>query len=635
MSRKSNRQLPFSSIFKKYHTKDVSELVLSPDDKTWIADLIITDGTSVLQLCARYSLKPRTVYRWVQDRLLGRSFQNIRGTLPTLDAQAHSEISEQLAKSKVRQKCVGEEQFEDLIQNKQIETSLRRGGPGLKRPINKKFAKHMLAILHAGAVQGQKKTEARIRAESEDDYQIQLRNDGKGVERLVVLRDSNDSSPPTTQGSEQGHMGFSIKSRVLASPSGALGPMVLIVADSELRPNLMVVLKINGLNFSASDPTRPGFLVIQQSRTTDIDFNIWYFNDVLVPYFKELRGSFSGEELRTIFLTTDGEQKNIEAMMQEKSLQLMSDQQIIVGKHSASMSARGNDLDAGNLFKATKKKIKHMRQSFVESNAPVLKRALISALMSENCSESILSTNRSKREQLAEGICRIVIACQQVMSPSLVQGGFEATGRWGMHGFDLDARLRASSYQWTAAQILLVKRELPSLVVIMRHQGHIKETQLDEASIPKGEPDHEKAPKDERPLNKQRVCILSTDDQIARHDIMLEARLAKSPAAVAERKKAADELKKRAAEEKAAQKAEKRLDKEIASLDEAWWSLKSAEEIAAENAEPVAVVMPEVASAASQKPKAEKRKASNKNEQSNPSKKLTFGPPYIPRVRKP
>ena len=86
MSRKSNRQLPFSSIFKKYHTKDVSELVLSPDDKTWIADLIITDGTSVLQLCARYSLKPRTVYRWVQDRLLGRSFQNIRGTLPTLDA---------------------------------------------------------------------------------------------------------------------------------------------------------------------------------------------------------------------------------------------------------------------------------------------------------------------------------------------------------------------------------------------------------------------------------------------------------------------------------------------------------------------------------------------------------------------
>jgi hypothetical protein len=47
-------------------------------------------------------------------------------------------------------------------------------------------------------------------------------------------------------------------------------------------------------------------------------------------------------------LTTDGEQKNIEAMMQEKSLQLMSDHQIIVRKHSAFMSARGNDLDAGN-----------------------------------------------------------------------------------------------------------------------------------------------------------------------------------------------------------------------------------------------------------------------------------------------
>ena len=162
---------------------------------------------------------------------------------------------------------MGEEQFEDLIQKKQIETSLRRDAPGLKRPISKKFAKHMLAILHAGAVQGQKNTEARIRAESdprnvvteaamilafqpdsnpqliwnEDEYQIQLRNDGKGVERLIVLRDSNDSSPPTTQGSEQGDMGFSIKTRVLASPSGALEPMALIVVDSELRPNLLVV----------------------------------------------------------------------------------------------------------------------------------------------------------------------------------------------------------------------------------------------------------------------------------------------------------------------------------------------------------------------------------------------------------
>ena len=72
--------------------------------------------------------------------------------MPTLDAQANSEISEQLTKSKVRQKCVGEEQFEDLIQKKQIETSLRRGGQGLKRPISKQFAKHMLAILHAGVL---------------------------------------------------------------------------------------------------------------------------------------------------------------------------------------------------------------------------------------------------------------------------------------------------------------------------------------------------------------------------------------------------------------------------------------------------------------------------------------------------
>jgi hypothetical protein len=45
--------------------------------------------------------------------------------------------------------------------------------------------------------------------------------------------------------------------------------------------------------------------------------------------------------------------------------------------------------------------------------------------------------------------------------------------------------------------------------------------------------------------------------------------------------------------------------------------------------------MPELASAASQKRTAEKRKASDKIEQSSPPKKLSFGPPYILRVRKP
>ena len=69
-----------------------------------------------------------------------------------------------------------------------------------------------------------------------DDYQMQLRNDGEGIERLVIVRDPNDDTPATFQSSAEGDMGFSIKSRVAASPSGALGPMVLIVADANIQP---------------------------------------------------------------------------------------------------------------------------------------------------------------------------------------------------------------------------------------------------------------------------------------------------------------------------------------------------------------------------------------------------------------
>ena len=61
-----------------------------------------------------------------------------------------------------------------------------------------------------------------------------------------------------------------------------------------------------------------------------------------------------------IFLSTDGEQAGIDAFMEPASTKLLEDAKILQAKHSASYSAKGNALDAGNLLKATKTRAKHM-----------------------------------------------------------------------------------------------------------------------------------------------------------------------------------------------------------------------------------------------------------------------------------
>ena len=124
-----------------------------------------------------------------------------------------------------------------------------------------------------------------------------------------------------------------------------------------------------------------------------------------------------------------------------------------------------------------------------------------------------------------------------------LQSGFETTGRYGPQGFDLDTRLRCSTYPWKAEEIAHVKSQLPG-----REQGYLKESQFDAAGIP-STPDTQKTVKDERPIYQNRACLLNSPENIARHEAMLASREAKKPAAVAARKEAQRALKEKKAAE--------------------------------------------------------------------------------------
>ena len=643
----------FEDIYKRQYTKDLSHFELTADDKSFIAQLIIDGSCTVKDLVERYNLTGSTLYKYADKLRKGEHFQYIQGTLPRLNGRAREELTQELSKRKAAQSSVGEEEFETLVKESAVQTDLRRGGAGLAVPVSRNYAATVRKTLNVDLLKGQHKTDARIRAEADprnavseaamllgfqqnlqptmiwnvDDYQMQLRNDGEGIERLVIVRDPNDDTPATFHSSAEGDMGFSIKSRVAASPSGALGPMVLIVADANIQPaDLIIKIQLPGLCFSASDPTRLGYVVIMKSRVTDIAFNKWYQEKVLIPFIVGIRQQYTPENPFAL-VTQDGELKNLETIMAPEILALLDTNSILAGKHAASFSAKGNDLDAGNLFKASKKVTKHMRKSEIDARAPEIKRLMMQALQGDQC--KAVSWTLEKKKQIVLGICRVVVACQQVMTASLVMGGFETTGRYGPHGFDLDTRLRCSTYPWKAEEIAHVKRQLPGLVPLMREQGYLKESQFDAAGIP-STPDTQKKVKDERPIYQNRACLLNTPENIARHEAMLASREAKKPTAVAARKEAQRALKE--------MKAAKREDRKWEDQFSAWLLVADAleaEERATERvmAAPVPPVVPQVLPA--QRPRKEaKRKAAQALPEESAAESVMFGPAYKPRIRR-
>jgi len=383
----------FTEAFERFRTKDCSGIALTPEDKQLIGDLIIDGTLTARELAERFHLDVRRVERYAKAIRDGRPFFVPHGRPAKLDDIAIESLKAFLKTKKDSQDTANDSEFEQKVREAMVETNVRRGGSDLAVKLSRTWLWRLRRDLHAARTAGQIKTRARVAAEADprnafseallfkafqegisphlianiDSVQYVLSPDNEGAQQLVWIPEASDDSPATDTAPSSGDLNFAIKSHVLITAAGAVGPMVLMIADPDLDPEDLVVKSLVGLTHSAADPTAEGFLVILQSRQANRAFFRWYLRDVLAPFVEKAR---TAQELPGMyaFISHDGEQKGVEAFMEPDSVTILDKALILDAKHSASYSARSNALDAGKLFLTTKNRGKASRETAGEGS---------------------------------------------------------------------------------------------------------------------------------------------------------------------------------------------------------------------------------------------------------------------------
>jgi hypothetical protein len=152
-------------------------------------------------------------------------------------------------------------------------------------------------------------------------------------------------------------MAIFVKSMTMISAEGGMGPMVLLFAHESLEKDQFVHYECVGLTHIA-DPSRIGYICFCHSRQGNKEFFRWYLKTILCNYVKDMRASSPECREMYAFVSSDGEQLQVNTFSEQESLDAMDDAMIIEAKHSASYSAKGNALGAGKYLMATKARLK-------------------------------------------------------------------------------------------------------------------------------------------------------------------------------------------------------------------------------------------------------------------------------------
>ena len=207
----------------------------------------------------------------------------------------------------------------------------------------------------------------------------------------------------------------------------------------------------------------------------------------------------------------DGEQQAIAAVLEPPTLKALDDARMMVAKHSASYSARANALDAGNLFKASKTKQRHLASDDVELSARPLIARLDLAL-----ARSKPHWDVARRKGTARAIARVVLANQRVLTLGLVTEGFRRTGQFDGEGPNFEKKMSCTTYRFSAAELAVIRRELGPLTALMKAQGFVTEKQFDDAGVV-SVPDRSAKPKDQRSFSRNRALLVNAEANLARY----------------------------------------------------------------------------------------------------------------------
>ena len=536
-----------SNISEIPRQKDMSHSILSTSTKMALGHAIVSGKSTAADLAVRFNINRKTVTTYARKIRNGEAFYKQGGRNFLLDEDAENAVVQEVRSSHGKQRALLLENLPLLIARERAKTSARKGRAALCIVPSQSYLDKFSSRNNLSGVTGQAKTPARVTAEEDfrnvyseaimiNAFQDGLVPDmilnidpssffcpaGNDCVRRVVVHNLDKDTAATVCGKDSGEMGLFIKSVVGAFASGMMLSMVLVVACKHLSADDLIVVPLCGL--SHRPDTSTGYVVFAQTRALGEKFWSWFLEIVMVPFLREIRKSFELSSDYPCFTVTDGEQSMKESFLSQESLLLLGTNAISWGKYAASCSAISQPLDRGNYFKASKVHKKFKTKDEVESRSSNLRIRLDNAF--EEKFKNIPAYAKSDRDQVADAICRVVVAHQSACTVKIITDSFKLTGQYP---FDLHLKIHNSKADISRQTLEELEQALPALTAIFKEHGKVtgthcllrtlfifrSDSDMDAAGIRKTKGDFRSKEKDERVLHQQRACLINSPGTIS------------------------------------------------------------------------------------------------------------------------
>ena len=512
---------------------NLSEAVLTIDQKTWIANEVISGSKTVAQLEKKYQLSANGIRRWIRHIRNGDALQN-GGRPASISPKFFPAIKNVLNSGQLN---VTTEVFTLEVNKYAIETAqgLHNISASQVKLPSIKTIQRLEKTIGIRTGNAELTTNARDKACSDvrnavsmcaaqhlmvpqtdhylilnmDATQYQTGGDGKKKQQVKFMKAPNDGKAlkALPDGKNNGITAFFIKYYMLMSAGGCCADPIFVIADENMEKEQCDVHVVPGLGNSI-DLSNKAFVVFTKTRCANVKFYEWFNSIALVNFVLNLRQLRSLPEDSIAWFQLDGEAIQIECYQGVNNmLDLMTQHHIVVGKQAGSTTEITQPCDAGDCFKASKAKNKTISDEDIVMDTHMQERLKI--VFAEHMKNVTPSKKMSSAhlKMAINGLQRVHLAIKSSVSPHMIKESFTRTGIYDYKtcSYNIKQILGQCKTTISMEEETSIIEVIPQLSKALGANGELLDTDFERCNIRS----NGTKSKDNLVLNRRRMVLLT------------------------------------------------------------------------------------------------------------------------------
>jgi hypothetical protein len=490
---------------------DLKGVILNSAQKIWLANQINVHHVKSKYLSIKYHLNTKTLNRYARNLKKGVIPQDNSGRPPVFSPEAIKVISDKLTNSKYEMRTSNYQNF--LNEQAKNTSSSRNKSISQVAPVSKRTIGRLEKKINILTSNGEITTDSRAVAISDirnavsfaamnlsmepyvnpllilnaDATQFPVGNDIKNSLSIKYIGHKITPKKILPNNKNSRITKFFIKYFCLISAAGYICNPIFIIQDKHMKEELIDVYNILGLGVG-TDITSHGFVVFCNSRQCNIEFYKWFNEIVLIEFIQNIKNLNNLANENAVWLQLDGEKIQIDIYKEKNMTDQLIENNIIVGKPSASTTEITQPCDVGNLFKAAKKRNKSINDSDVKHMTPMiekLKEMFKQHIQKHNGPTKKSQMTSSHIKMATLGLLRVQLALQDTASPQMVKESFHMAGVFDktIHKCNLLTMLGNCTTPINNEEETNIINQMDKLIECFRKNGEILENDFDECNI--------------------------------------------------------------------------------------------------------------------------------------------------------